>query len=180
MIIGFDWDGTLVESWTATPLPGVRERLVELPADTKTAIATNQAGPVWRAATGEEKYPSAGMVVERIAAGLQALNWRPGLLLIAVYSGQSGDDWRLHELRVASRMARAIARVPWFGPMFYAISEQPGDRKPYPGMLVSARSHFNSSIDCYIGDMETDHQAAIAAGCRYLDAAVWREKGLDL
>jgi len=48
MVIGFDWDGTLVESWTATPPPGVRERLVELPQGTHTFIATNQAGPVWR------------------------------------------------------------------------------------------------------------------------------------
>jgi hypothetical protein len=33
MIYGFDFDGTLVESWTATPLPGVRERLAALSRD---------------------------------------------------------------------------------------------------------------------------------------------------
>ena len=31
MIIGFDYDGTLVKSWTATPLPGVRGQLAALP-----------------------------------------------------------------------------------------------------------------------------------------------------
>jgi hypothetical protein len=36
VLIGFDYDGTLVESWTATPLPGVRERLAELPKGTRT------------------------------------------------------------------------------------------------------------------------------------------------
>jgi hypothetical protein len=45
VIIGFDFDGTLVASWSVTPLPGVRERLVVLPNDARTFIATNQTGP---------------------------------------------------------------------------------------------------------------------------------------
>lgn len=178
MVIGWDFDGTLVENWTATPLPGVRERFAELPKGTRTFVATNQAGPVWRAMTGEEKYPSAGMVVERIADGLRALDWRPELLLIAVYSGQDGDDWRPHELRIASRMARAVVQVPWFGPMYHAVYADAHYRKPGIGMFDLAAAHFGAPVDCYVGDMQTDAEAATAAGCRYLDAVVWRERGL--
>ncbi len=93
-VIGFDWDGTLVENWTATPLPGVREQLAALPPLTRTFIATNQAGPVFRTMLGDPKYPTAADVADRIIAGLAALDWRPDLLLIAAHPGREYADWQ--------------------------------------------------------------------------------------
>ena len=90
MIYGFDWDGTLVESFTARPLPGVREQLAALPAGTRTFIASNQGGPAFRAVLNDPKYPTVEEVVERIADGLAALHWRPHLLLICTCSGKAG------------------------------------------------------------------------------------------
>jgi hypothetical protein len=56
MIYGFDFDGTLVKSWTATPLPQARERLAALPPKAPTFVATNQGGPAFRAVLGDAKY----------------------------------------------------------------------------------------------------------------------------
>lgn len=171
MIIGFDWDGTLVESWTGTPLPGVRERLVRQPADVKTFIATNQAGPVWRAVTREEKYPTVEDVANRIAGGLAVLQWHPDLLLICVHPGRMGLDWNPATQRVLVEMQAALnlLQVP------AAVINDPFWRKPEPGMLHFAAGYlYNADDILYIGDMDTDEQAARSAGARYLDAARWR------
>jgi len=176
MIIGFDFDGTLVESWTATPLPGVRERLAELPAGTRTFIATNQAGPVWRQMTGETKYPTCEDVAQRIIAGLAALDWRPDAIFIATCAEKEPDYiWRIAAQEATHRLYDLLEYVA-----YVEVSCIPTDRKPSPGMLLDARSFFDGAlIDCYVGDMPTDHQAAVAAGCRYLDAAVWRAQGIQ-
>lgn len=179
MIIGFDWDGTLVESWTATPLPGVRERLAELPEGTRTFIATNQAGPVWRAMTGDAKYPTCEDVAERIIAGLAALDWKPDALFVATCAEKEPDYmWRLAAQEVMRQLAGLLQHVT-----YTEISALAVDRKPWAGMLLDATAYFDpGALSCdhvlYIGDMETDKQAAFAAGCRYLDAASWREKGV--
>lgn len=175
-IIGFDWDGTLVENWTATPLPGVRERLAALPEGTKTFIATNQAGPVWRAMTGETKYPTTDDVAQRIIASLAVLDWEPDYMLICVSSGQTESGWFVAETNVGTRLYDRLE--PRIFPVL--IWTEAAYRKPSPKMLHEAMRFFNASrFDMlYIGDMQTDEQAAAAAGCRYLDAAVWRERGL--
>lgn len=180
MIIGWDWDGTLVESWTATPLPGVRERLAALPEGTRTFIATNQAGPVWRRMTGEEKYPTCEEVAQRLIAGLASLDWRPDALFIATCAEREpGYTWRIVAQEAMEKLYTLLKHVA----PHVAVSAMPVDRKPSSGMLLDATAHFDpGALSCdhvlYIGDMETDHQAAVAAGCRYLDAAVWRERGL--
>lgn len=83
-MIGFDWDGTLVETFTAQPLPGVAERLAALPAGARTFVASNQAGPIYRALTGQDCYPTVDQVAHAFAAALDALGWRPDLLLVCV------------------------------------------------------------------------------------------------
>ena len=176
MIVGFDFDGTLVESWTATPLPGVRERLVELPKDTKTFIATNQAGPVWREMTGETKYPTADDVADRIIVGLAALDWRPDYMLICVSSGQTEGGWFVAEANARTRLYDRLELH--ISPVLIEVKAV--YRKPSPKMLQEAARFFGASrFDVlYIGDMLTDADAAMAASFRYLDAATWRERGL--
>lgn len=178
MVIGLDWDGTLVERWTSTPLPNVRARLAELPEGTRTFIATNQAGPVWRQMTGEAKYPTVADVAVRLMDGLRALEWRPDLLLIAVHPGREGSDWLCAAEDVTLDLREQIKAS--IGPSYWSIYSRPHYRKPDRGMLFDSMSFFNVYPEelLYIGDMETDRQAAIAAGGRYLDAAVWRERGL--
>lgn len=175
MIYGFDYDGTLVESWTATPLPNVRERLAALSADAKTFIATNQAGPVFRAVLGEDTYPTVEDVAERIVGGLRAMEWLPTLLLVAVHPGKDDADWlrAAEEVSIDLRDALIAANI---GPCYWAIYSQPRYRKPGPGMLSDAIVFFSarSGDTIYIGDMESDKQAARAAECHYLDAAAWR------
>lgn len=174
MIYGFDFDGTLVESWTAKPLPGVRGRLAALPAGTHTFIATNQAGPVFRAVLGQATYPSVEDVAQRLTDGLRALDWRPDLLLICVappLKHQQDYAW----VRAASEAITALnVTIPG---LIVRIGRDPTWRKPQPGMLFAAARYYDMRIRsmCYIGDMETDRQAARATGCGYLDAVAWRK-----
>jgi HAD superfamily hydrolase (TIGR01662 family) len=176
MIIGFDYDGTLVESWTATPLPGVETRLSELPAGARTFIATNQAGPVFRAVLGQKKYPTVEDVVTRLADGLKALDWQPDFIIICVSSGKTEGEWFVAETNVRTEMYDALEARN----IVAMIERAASYRKPAPKMLYEAARIFNVPRTdlLYIGDMNTDAQAAAAAGCRYIDAAQWREKGI--
>lgn len=49
-------------------------------------------------------------------------------------------------------------------------------RKPKPGMLLDAMRHFKVEPRevLFIGDMESDRQAAMAAMCLFADAWAWR------
>jgi hypothetical protein len=181
MVLGFDFDGTLVTSWTAEPLPGVCERLAALPGNVKTFIATNQAGPVYRAVIGDVKYPSIEDVAGNIANGLRRLNWRPDLLLIAVHPGKGGDAWQEAAEDVSIGLRDAIIRAN-IGLAFWAVYGRPRYRKPDRGMLNDAIVFFSALPDdvLYVGDMESDRAAARIAGTRYLDAAVWRAEGSSL
>jgi hypothetical protein len=188
MIIGFDWDGTLVESWSATPLPGVKERLAELPVGTQTFIASNQSGPVFRAVLGQAKYPTVEDVAQRIALGLAALGWQPNLLLVAcspgvaLRAGVIDPTWQVAAAAVRDDLLKRIGeRLDKMTGL--TVRDAIDWRKPAPGMLLDAAAEFADSFVgipdmVYIGDMDTDRQAATAAGCRYLDAAEWRERGL--
>jgi hypothetical protein len=90
MIYGFDFDGTLVQSWTATPLPQAREQLAALPRGAPTFVASNQGGPAFRAVLGDAKYPTVADVVDRLRDGFRALLWRPDLLLVCCCAGRNG------------------------------------------------------------------------------------------
>lgn len=173
MIYGFDWDGTLVKSWTAEPIPGVRERLRALPSDARTFIATNQAGPVFRAVLQDAKYPAVETVARNIATGLAALEWRPDLLLVscAAVSGPTNDPkWRTAARQVLIELVATLGCAP-----HVTVSAEPWSRKPAPGMLNAAALHFGASPKelIFIGDMENDHEAALAAHCRFQWADAW-------
>ncbi len=177
-IIGFDFDGTLVASWTDEPLPGARERLAALPTGVKTFIATNQAGPAFRAVTGDPRYPTVEDVARRIAGGLAALDWRPDLLLIAVWSGKAGDAWDEAATHAQDTFATVWERV--FSPLPVIVSAAVRWRKPNAGMLTDAPFFLRSSTAdiLYIGDMDTDEAAAHAAGCRFQHVDSWLMEGL--
>ena len=95
-------DGTLAETWTATPPPGVRERLAQLPSGAKAFTATNQAGPIFRMVLADPKYPTADDVAERIAKARAALHWRPHLLLVSCCAARDGAPWWRAEAAIAS------------------------------------------------------------------------------
>lgn len=176
MVVGFDFDGTLVQSFTATPLPLVRERLHTLPPGTRTFLATNQGEPAWRAVTEDAKYPTVARVAENIIAGmgLWALDWQPDLILVCTYPGKEGDEWEraAHQAAVdLKRMLKGLRAV---------VLPDRDWRKPAPGMLLQAADMFKvqPAEIVYVGDMESDEAAARAAGARFRWAEAWRESGL--
>jgi len=175
MIYGFDFDGTLVESWTATPLPGAREQLAALPHNARTFVATNQGGPAFRAVLGQAKYPTVADVVTRLADGFRALTWWPDLLLICCCAGRDGAAWwRAEAAAVAEFDPLLKDRLPGVRCQTFVTTYY---RKPQPGMLIAARGvglDYRSDAMIYIGDMASDEQAAAAAACQYQDAGDWR------
>lgn len=174
MIVGFDLDGTLVESFTSNPLPGVRERLHALPAGTRTFLALNQDGPVWRAVTGDPRYPTTARITENLTAalGLWALDWTPDLILVCTHPGKEGAEW--HE--AAEQVARDLKRMLTGRVSVYPDSDW---RKPAPGLLLSAARFFDvqPSDILFVGDLDSDEAAARAAGARFSWAGEWREGG---
>lgn len=174
MIYGFDFDGTIVKSFTSSPLPGVRELLHSLPPTARTFIATNQAGPVYRAVSGDMKYPTVEDVARNMTDAFAALDWRPQLLLIATYAGRDGEAWLLASERTAVQLLHALRPC---------LPEPMRNwRKPGPGMLAYAIGHFvtRPRFVTYIGDMRTDEEAADAAGVRFVQAEDWRSGAVVL
>jgi phosphoglycolate phosphatase-like HAD superfamily hydrolase len=170
MIYGFDWDGTLVRSWTAEPVPGAAEALAELHGH-KTFIATNQGGPAYRAMLDQAKYPSVADVVERLARGLHALQWQPDALLICCCAGREGAAWWRAETVAAAEFAQLVKiALPDLHSQTYLNAYY---RKPQPGLLYAARTQLGYDNLVYVGDMEADREAAYAAGARYVDVAAW-------
>jgi hypothetical protein len=174
MIYGFDFDGTLVQSWTATPLPQARAQLAALPRGAPTFVATNQGGPAFRAVLGQAKYPTVADVLERLAQGFRALDWRPDQLLVCCCAGRDTAPWWRAEAAAAAAFDEQLkdalpgVRCQTFIDAYY--------RKPQPGMLIAARGvglAYTSDAMIYIGDMESDQAAAAAGGADYLDAQAW-------
>ena len=174
MIYGFDFDGTLVTSWTATPLDGARARLAALDPTARTFVATNQGGPAFRAVLGQSKYPTVAEVVERLREGLGALGWWPDQLLVSCCAGRDGANWwRAEAAAVAAfdpllKDALPHVRCQTFIDPYY--------RKPQPGMLIAARGvglEYQRDAMIYIGDMASDAQAAAAASAQFVDAQAW-------
>jgi len=174
MIYGFDFDGTLVTSWTATPLDGARARLAALDPTARTFVATNQGGPAYRAVLGHAKYPTVEDVVTRLVAGFRLLRWWPDQLLVCCCAGRdTAPYWRAEAAAAAAFDPLLKAALPHVHCQTFI---NPYYRKPQPGMLIAARGvglEERRDAMIYIGDMESDEQAAAAAGAQYMDARVW-------
>lgn len=161
-------DGFLVEPFQTTPLSGVVEALSALQArGLRVAVATNQAGPVWRAVTGKAKFPTVDQVADRLreAAGRLGLEGRPWY--IALFDGRALSLLRASEIDgvlrgMPERLQAALAGVP------AEVSADPTWRIPAPGMLRAACTAWGikPSEAVYGGELEADRQAAAAAGMR--------------
>lgn len=171
-----DFDGTLVEAWSSTPLAGVATHLAALQqVGWRAVLVTNQAGPAWRARTGRADYPTAEEVVERIAGGLTALAWCPDLLLVAMFA--RADHPQQHARRAAALITAQLRRR--LGASCEA-SADPAWRKPRPGMLERARQLGFAGPYVLIGDsIEHDGGAASAFGARFVLASDWHARGLE-
>ena len=123
----------------------------------------------------DPKYPTVEDVIKRLTDGLAALHWRPHLLLICTCSGKAGPAWYRAEHHAAQQIERLLPQALGSLPAQTFIDSY--YRKPSHGMLAAASWAFHNQANStliYIGDMDTDRQAASAAKCRYLDAAEWR------
>lgn len=171
----FDLDGVLVRSFTTEPLPGAKERIAALKAQgIPMAICTNQAGPIWGQATGQEKYP----LTETIAANIKTII---GSLGLGGATGLDGIPWfvSIGDERVLGMMDRdqydfvtEVIKIHLDEALFdvdVRIETEAAWRKPAPDMLLAAAKYLGvEPADClYVGDMETDRQAAVAAGMQF-------------
>jgi histidinol phosphatase-like enzyme len=159
-------DGFLVEPFQTTPRPGAVEQLSALQTrGLRVAVATNQAGPVWRAVTGKAKFPTAEQVADRLreAAGRLGLEENPWY--IALFDGRALSLLRASEIDAVlrgmpERLREALAGIP------AAVSADPTWRTPAPGMLLASCAAWGiePSEAVYGGELEADQQAAAAAG----------------
>lgn len=148
----FDLDGTLIRStlgpdgkWSqgydaVEALPGRREKLHELRRD------GHRIGIVTNQSGVAFGHQTEGQVRRKIERALSALGVPSSTPRYVSYTHPSGtlDEYRGDD----------------------------GRRKPAPGMLFEAAEQHLTSPDrtTYVGDMETDEQAARAAGVRYVPA----------
>lgn len=174
MIYGFDFDGTLVTSFTGDPLPSAKTAIQPLRKQgVRSFIATNQAGPVYRLVEGSSKYPTVENVCANIGQALGLLSFRPDVVLLCCNSGRQGAEWMQAEARIATafnqRLVSALKAID------YEVTNGPSYRKPQPGMLLAAAAYFHvTPADLvYVGDMESDEIAARQAGARFVDAGAW-------
>jgi len=174
VIYGFDFDGTLVRSFTGDPLPGARLAMGPFRRQgVQSFIATNQAGPVFRLVTGDPKFPTVDAVCANIGHAIGALSFRPDLVLLCCNSGRQGAEWMQAEARIASQFNQRL--VSGLKAIDYEVTNGPVYRKPQPGMLLAAAEYFGVALSdlVYVGDMESDEIAARQAGARFVDAAAW-------
>jgi histidinol phosphatase-like enzyme len=173
-VIGFDVDGTLVESWSPQLLDGVAEALDAL-RDRPLFVATNQGGLFWRALTGQRKFPSPRRLTENItqiaaAAGLTEVPW-----YVAIHPGPKHDSEK--KLAIVERVRAELDERLTASGVFAIPPQVAADldwRKPAAGMLLAGLAHYEGQRLAYVGDMDTDREAAENAGALFVDAATWR------
>ena len=165
-----DLDGFLVERFKTAPLPGVLDALAALRArGIPVAVATNQAGPLWRAVTGQEKYPTAEQVADRLLEaterlGLVQTSWYVSIFddrILSLLSASELDDVLGG---MPERLQAALVGVP------AVVSADPTWRTPEPGMLLAACKAWDiqPSEAVYGGDRDSARQAAEGVGMRFI------------
>jgi D-glycero-D-manno-heptose 1,7-bisphosphate phosphatase len=122
------------------PIPGVIEGLAKImDAGIDIALATNRGGVAFGYTTMEE--------AKRLAR-------------------EAADLCGIPDAKIYICPYHAKARGPRADKQF---AREDDCRKPNPGMLIQALADFvvNPEQAFYVGDMETDHQAAKSAGMRF-------------
>lgn len=163
----FDLDGTLVETYGELVLPGVASTLTKLVSQQMSiAVATNQAGPAWRMATGDMKYPDPmllGARLARIAQILPQLSSVPWFVAIG--------DGRLTLPPATYQNIADSLRLGAKGLKLHVAADLVW-RKPEPGMLRAACTYYGVSERgaLFVGDSEADVGAAGNAAVRFVDA----------
>ena len=157
MLFIFDLDGTLVETYGESVLPGVAAKLTALAARGDSfAVATNQAGPAWRLTTGEAKYPDPAALGARLARISQKLC----PLVSAPWYVAIGDG----RLELSSKDYQTIecAMRQAAEPLNLHVAADFVWRKPEPGMLRAACAHYGISERqvLFVGDSDADAGAA--------------------
>jgi histidinol phosphatase-like enzyme len=179
MLYLFDIDGTLIRSFMregAPPadfdlievLPGRAEAIAQLYAEKSTCIAlvTNQGG----VALG---YQTKYQVAKKITAVLAAVGISHGP--IRVRPGAVIDETGL-EVPTHRQPFMPSAYVSFGLPQAtvpeYRVLDDDDWRKPCPGMLVAAMRDWQHARGdtVFVGDMDSDQQAAAAADVAYIDA----------
>lgn len=160
----FDLDNTLVKPWTTQFLPGVEEWFRSSVGDSRIGIATNQ-GSVglrhWMEVDGfgdPGKYRPAKMVEKD--------------LIDVYFSIREWIGFSVPEMRYcyAYQSKKGIwAPTPEGLGMPHSLVWQHEWRKPSPGMLndIMRVTRITPKRALFVGDQETDQQAAAAAGCDF-------------
>src|SRR6266568_8418946 len=160
----WDMGGTLVESWKTTPLAGIPELLQYLRQNNVSiGVATNQAGPVWRAILEQEKYPTVDTIAGNLLTIAENLDIKDALWLISVSDERlSGEKARMLAFNIQNNFYDLLSKS--FSSVF--VSSNPECRKPKPDMLLAACREWllPPSHVLYVGDMATDAEAAKNAG----------------
>jgi hypothetical protein len=136
---------------------------------------TNQAGPAWRAVTGNPSDPTVEDVAARLVGGLTALQWTPGLLLVATFAGDGLPPFQArHAAARLSILLRRYLRTTC------EASDDPAWRMPRTGMLERARELGFPGPYVVIGDNAAqDGDAALAFGARFVRAAHWHARSFS-
>ena len=168
-----DFDRTLVQSRSSTPIPGVARQLAALRrSGWRTVLVTNQSGPAWRAYTGKASHPTVEEVIARIVGGLTALQWTPGLLLVSTFVS---DDLPQYQARHAA--ARLSIQLGRYLRTTCEASADPAWRMPQTGMLERARALGFPGPYVMIGDNAVlDGGAALAFGAQFVRAEHWHAR----
>jgi hypothetical protein len=183
--VGFDLDGTLTEPFSATPYPEALLWLALLRRRvSRIFVATNQAGSVYRAMTGDPKYPTADMLAEQLVRAATALSLADVPWYVATWHGnryiydkeaEVVGAWAKESGEQCEQLGYALHRLDP-GLEVY-VHGSPHWRKPEWGMLDAAVQNLGISFGAltYVGDHQTDHDAARDFGAAYVDAAKWRD-----
>lgn len=168
----FDVDGTLVEPFTSTILPGVARKIAEIQAmkETHLGFVTNRAGPGWRKFTGKTHFPtiqSLAVNLLEIATALSATRepWTVSLWDNRFISSLNKDPLVVDgELALLSRELRETLSFSMPNLMVFT---KPESRKPGILMFQSIEKLWGCPLTTieYVGDREDDEKAALAAGC---------------
>jgi phosphoglycolate phosphatase-like HAD superfamily hydrolase len=157
----------LVQKGSATPLPGIPERLAALHAQgISFIIATNQAELIGRTTEQEEQAPDSVTATARIAANIKEIIQGLGFQHIPWFVSLGDLDTR--EIMSSVRYQSMIEQIKQelrtlfpHGELF--VSHVIG---PAPAMLLAIAHYLQvEPANClYVGNEESDRQAAESAG----------------